>query len=286
MDEEPEGTSPWAWVAGILGIVILAVVGFVVFQLLTGPDEEPGTTDVAVPSLIGATSEDARATLTGLGLELVIAGTQESTEPPDTVIGQDPLAEVAVRPGTQVRVILARGKDAVAVPDLRAKPESEALQTLVAEGLTIGTREEVFDPFVVPGSIVSTNPGPGLLVAPRSRVDYQVSKGPEPTPSPTPEPTPSPTPEPTPVPTPAPTPVPTPVPTPAPTPVAVGNYVCQSRTDAEAALSGAGLGATVLPADAPGTWFVTSQNPAPGTSVAPGSNVAISLAETRPASCP
>jgi hypothetical protein len=220
-EEHGGGGGPWAWIAGLLGILILVVVGFVVFQLLTrGGSPQPSAGPVTVPSVVGQNVEQARAVLAAAGLELVVAGTEESTQAPDSVLRQDPSANASVAAGSQVRVILARGRDAVAVPDLRARPENEALQLLVQEGLTIGTRTEVFDPFIQPGSIVNTNPGPGLLVAPGARIDYQVSKGPEPTPSPTPspEPTPTPTPEPTPTPTPAPTPTPTPVPTPPPTP--------------------------------------------------------------------
>jgi serine/threonine protein kinase len=31
------GTSPWAWVAGLLGLLILVVAGFLIFKLVTGP---------------------------------------------------------------------------------------------------------------------------------------------------------------------------------------------------------------------------------------------------------
>ena len=30
------GTSPWAWIAGLLGLAILVVAGFLIFKLLTG----------------------------------------------------------------------------------------------------------------------------------------------------------------------------------------------------------------------------------------------------------
>ncbi len=280
-DDDPDRTSPWAWVAGVLGIAILAIVGFVVFQLLTAGNEPSPSADVRVPSLVGKTADDARATLDDLGLELIVAGTQESTEAPDTIIAQDPLANVPVKAGSQVRVTLARGKDAAAVPDLRARPESEALQLLVSEGLTIGTREEVFDAFIAVGSIVNTNPGPGLLVAPGTRVDYRVSKGPEPTPSPTPTPTHTPTPTPTPPPTPAPTPAPT------PGPRNTGDYRCVTLAQAQTQIEGDGFTVGTVDA-APGaddTWIVLSQDPAPGQSRPFGTAINLTMAPVGTA-CP
>jgi beta-lactam-binding protein with PASTA domain len=175
--------------------------------------------------------------------------------------------------GTQIQLTVARGKQSVTVPDLRAKVEADALQQVVQAGLAIGTRSEAFDPVVALGTIISQDPGPGLIVAPGTPVSYVVSKGPEPSASPSPSPTPTLTPTPTPPPTPAPTPAPTPTlaPTPAPTPgkAVVPNYKCQTLTAVEAALPGDGLKlgtVTPIPGGTPdGTWIVWGQSLAAGS---------------------
>jgi tRNA A-37 threonylcarbamoyl transferase component Bud32 len=223
-DGEDEGSSPWAWVAGLLGLAILVVVGFLLFQLLTsggsaGPTPSPSASagSVTVPNFVGMDYETAKTQAEALGLTLVIASSEQSDRPENEILSQDPVANVSVAQGTEISVVTARGPVAVPVPDLRGKTENEALQLIVSGGLTVGTRSEAFDPLVAAGLVVSQNPGPGIIVTPLAPVDYTISKGPEPTPTPTPPPTPTPTPPPTPTPTPPPTPTPTEAPTPTPT---------------------------------------------------------------------
>jgi serine/threonine-protein kinase len=266
--EDEEGrSSPWAWVAGLLGIGVLVVIGFLLFRLLTGggtatesPSPSIAASPVPVPTFVGGLFDDAQEQALALGLELIVSGTEESDEEAGTILSQDPAEGTEVQPGTQVRVVVARGRESVAVPDLRAKPESEALQIVVAEGLVPGTRTEGFDAFVPQGAIISQQPGPGILVAPGTAVDYVVSQGPEPTPTPTPQPTPTPTPQPT--------PPPTPKPTPTPGPVNVGDYTCQTVEVATTNIDDDGFMVGDSTAASPGSpdigWIVVGQDPAPG----------------------
>jgi beta-lactam-binding protein with PASTA domain len=117
-------------------------------------------------------------------------------------------------------VTVAQGIEQVPMPDLRNKTEAQAVQEIVTAGLLPGIKAEAFDPTVPLGLVVSQSPAPGVVVAKGTAVDYTISKGPEPTPTPTIAPTPTPTPPPTapPTPPPPPTPTPKPPPTAAPTP--------------------------------------------------------------------
>ena len=197
-DDGGGGSGPWAWVAGALGIAILAIVGFLIFQLLAGggtPTPSASPTLVTVPSFVNLAYADAEAMAADLGLTVVRAGSEERTDvAADTVLSQDPPEGTPVPVDTEIRLTVARGKESAIVPDLRGKLESEALQMVITEGLGVGTRTEAFDPFVPAGAVVSQSPGPGILVAPGTPVDYVISKGPEPSPSPTESPTPSPSP--------------------------------------------------------------------------------------------
>ena len=40
--EDSRGGGPWVWISGLLGLLILVVVGFVAFQLLSRPETAPG----------------------------------------------------------------------------------------------------------------------------------------------------------------------------------------------------------------------------------------------------
>ncbi len=224
-DDDAGGTSPWVWVSAFLAIAILVAVGYLVVRFLTDPGGPPPASQVDVPNLVDLSFEDAERQASDVGLVVIRAAFVPSDKPDGTVVAQDPAAGTRVDEGSEVRLTLAQGDETVTVPDLRNRVESEALNLIFSSGLTVGIRTEIFDPIVPIGAIVSQDPRSGLVVTKGISVNYVVSKGPEPTPTPTPEPTPTPTPEPTPTPTPTPPPTPTPTlpptptpPTPAPTP--------------------------------------------------------------------
>jgi serine/threonine-protein kinase len=261
-DLEPEGTSPWPWVAGLLGIVLLLVLGFLVFRFLSGGGggarPTPSAADqVTVPDFVGMTFDAAQAQADDLGLEVSQAAFVESTEPPNTVVAQDPAADAVVDSGSTINLTLARGTTFVAVPTIRGLPEGEAVTVIVGAGLKVGTRTDAFDPLVPVGSVVSQDPDPGLQAAPGTPVDYVVSKGPEPSPSPTPSPD-----------------------------TQVGNYVCQTLGDAKAAVANDGFViGFVAPPDAPDSWFVFAQTPVAGASRPRGADVKFGVQSQKPDSC-
>jgi serine/threonine-protein kinase len=278
------GTSPWLWVSGLLAIVILGLAGFLVFRFLSAPST-PAPAQVTAPSLVGKSYEDAKAAATKVGLSVARAAFEPSNQPDGTVLAQKPAEGTKVDPGTTIELTLALGDQTVPVPDLRGKSESEALNLIASAKLTIGTRSEAFDPFIPAGSIVSQDPGPGVVVTQGLAVNYLVSQGPEPTPSLAPSPTPVLTPPP------VVTPPPTPAATPPPGPRNVGNYVCLALGAAADAIAADGFTVGTVTAQPGGTadatWIVVGQDPAAGTSQPYGS--AINLTVHDPASlgtCP
>ena len=92
--------GPWAWVAGLLGIAVLAIIGFLLFRLLTGggagataqsPSASPEP--VTVPSYVDMLIDDAQTEAGDIGLEIIVSGTEESTDvDPGTILSQDPVA--------------------------------------------------------------------------------------------------------------------------------------------------------------------------------------------------
>ena len=218
-DDDDDRTSPIVWIAGIVAIALLVAVAFLVFQMASGgrtPVEQ-----VTVPNFVGMTAVAAGESAQQLGITLTPTAQVASDQPEGTVLAQDPPAGTRIDQGGAVKITVATGVGTVPVPDLKQKTEQQALQAINTAGLLVGLRTEAFDPLVPVGLVVTQSPSAGVVVAKLTPVDYVISKGPEPTPSPTPTPipTPTPTPVPTPTPTPVPTPTPTPVPTPTPTPV-------------------------------------------------------------------
>ncbi len=282
------GAGPWGWVAGLLGLGLLVVIGFIVFRLMSGGPAPTGT-QVVVPNFVGQTLDQAQTLATAQGL--VVSPTKfvtSSDQPEGTVTEQDPQPNAQVAKGSTVSVTVVTGKALVAVPDLRNLTQAAAITALVQAQLTPGAGTEAADPEVPKGSVISSSPSTGIEVAVGTTVDYLLSTGPAATPTPTPSPTPSPTPTPT--PTPAPTPTPTPAPTPTPTPLnTIGEYRCQTLGQAKADIAADGfVVGTVTPQPAGYTAaddsFVFDQLPLPGKKRALGTKVDLSVYD--PASYP
>jgi serine/threonine protein kinase len=211
--DEVTPVSAWAWVAGFLALFLVTLLGLTIFLWMN--KNAPANDTVAVPDLVNLQYAQAQQLAQGVGLEIQPIYQPNNTKNPDnTVVSQDPSAGSFVNKGDTIKVTVVTGVPQVVVPTVRNLTESEALNALASVGLTAGNRTEAYDPTIPEGQIVSTNPRDGLSVLKGSSVDYVVSKGPEPTPTPTPSPTPSP------LPTLAPTATPTAAPTPTPAPTA------------------------------------------------------------------
>ena len=267
-DEEPGGTSPWVWISALLALAILAVVGFLVFRLLSGPGK-PAIEQVTVPTLVGKTFAQAQVAAQQVGLTAQITAIDAtSTQPPNTVLVQDPAAGASAAKGGKVNLTVAGGPQQVAVPSLITHTEADALNLLAQANLKAGKRTEAFDPTIPSGSVIDQNPSAGQPVTAGSTVAYTVSKGPQPTP------------------TPSPTPVPTPTPTPAP--INVGDYRCMTLGQAGGEIEAdqfrtgnvtvdAASGAETPPYAPEEGSIVVAQAPAPGTKRKPGSRIDLTV---------
>ena len=272
---EEEGGSGWGWLAAILGLLVLAVAGVLAFVLLSG--RGPGATPTPtvalapVPNLVNLPFEEAQRRAETAGFTLVVGSSQERTDvDPNTVLSIEPAFGQSAPEGSEIRATVSVAPGNVQVPDLRGLTEAEAVERIRDEGLARGDRSVAFDPVIPEGSVISSEPSFPNEVAPNTPINYVVSQGPEPTPSPSPSPTP------TPAPTPSPTPVPTEAPTPVPTatPVSVGDYRCTTPSVAQTSIESAGLtlGQTT-PANPPADWLVIEQDPRRGRTVPPGTPV-------------
>src|SRR6476646_8358463 len=141
---EDESTSPAAWIAGIVAVVLLALVAFFVFQLASGGRTQ--AEQVTVPQLVGLSSTQASTRAEALGLTLTSTGVASSDQPEGTILSQDPLPGTKVDVGTPIKVTVATGPGTVPVPYLKFKDDTGALQAISDAGLRVGIRSEEFDP--------------------------------------------------------------------------------------------------------------------------------------------
>lgn len=163
-------------VIGAIGVGVLAViVAVMAFLLLTR-----GNDDVAVPDVVGMSTEDAVEALTDIGLvadtELVV----REDASPGTVVGQDPEAGASLEPGSAVRLEVARegaepSTAQVVVPNLIGLAQADAVAALTDLGLAVDT--EPVDPGgAAPGTVVAQDPPEGTALGPGSHVRLQVAQ--------------------------------------------------------------------------------------------------------------
>jgi serine/threonine-protein kinase len=118
---------------------------------------------VAVPSVIGLSSDSAEAQITDAGLVPALQE-QESEEPEGEVISQDPSAGTELRVGSTVTITISTGIEQVVVPDVVGIAARDAERQLRAEGLVAVRREtEVSEPSE-DGQVIDQRPAAGVEV--------------------------------------------------------------------------------------------------------------------------
>jgi serine/threonine-protein kinase len=199
--EEP-ASSPWIWVAAILGLFVVTITCLIVF-LVASKESAPV---VWAPYLVGDSYATAQQQADSYGLQIVASYRENDGDQPDgTVVDQNPSAGSQMHKGDTIYVTVVTGQPLVEVPNLVGVTEADATKALQDAGFKLGARTDQYDSSIPAGSIISTNPKAGVDVPKGTEIDYVVSKGPEPSESPSESPSPSPSPSPTPTPTPTPT---------------------------------------------------------------------------------
>ncbi len=92
------------------------------------------------------------------------------------MLSQDPAPGTEVAPGSAVSYVESLGVETVAVPDL-AGPAADAPDTITAAGLSVGDAGQAYSDTVPSGEVLSQDPAPGTEVAPDSAVSYVESLG-------------------------------------------------------------------------------------------------------------
>ncbi|GAA5159757.1 Stk1 family PASTA domain-containing Ser/Thr kinase [Ornithinimicrobium tianjinense] len=166
-----------ALLLGVLALLATAGVAWVLWQVM-GPGGAPETPQVAVTSTVGMTEEQARQVLTDDGFVVPEATERSSEKEAGTVIEQDPPGGTAPQ-GSQVRLVVSAGPEALTVPRLAGMDEDAARAELARLGFTNvrAEAEEVDDPDVEKGLVIGTDPEEGQEVAPDREIVLRVSSG-------------------------------------------------------------------------------------------------------------
>lgn len=170
--------EPRRGVGRIIGVTVavlvaLGLVGFVAYQLLSGPRQP---VQVAVPSVVGATEQDARNQLDNAGLRVgEVQRVESDVDEIDTVLSTDPAPGVAVDERTAIGLQVGSGPVEVTVPRLIGLTVEQATADLTAAGLVPGTRTEQETPDAAQvGKVTTSDPEPGTRVAGKSAVNIVI----------------------------------------------------------------------------------------------------------------
>lgn len=161
------------------GIALLAVA---ILGLLSGVWLAMGGSifgkEVQVPNLQGMDIKEATDKLNELDLKIAVAGRNFSEEvEKDLIISQEPAADQTVKTGREIAVVLSKGPEMVAVPNVVGLTQSDAEIQLRNASLVLGSVAQNYDDRYAQGMVVSQSPSPGGEAAKGSKVNLLVSKG-------------------------------------------------------------------------------------------------------------
>lgn len=137
-----------------------------------------------VPSVLGQTVEQARATLEAKGFALGSVSEEESDSPEGTIIRQSPDAGTDAESSQSVSVVVSKGRSIkeVAMPGLLGKSLDAAKAEIEAAGLKVGSVTYGYSADYPSGQVIEQQYSSGTSLEEGTSVSIKVSKGPEPQP--------------------------------------------------------------------------------------------------------
>ncbi|MGL5764246.1 MAG: PASTA domain-containing protein, partial [Sarcina sp.] len=208
---------------------------------------------VQIPNIIGMTVENAKATLTDLGLTVTTSQSYSDTIKNGEVMSIDPSVGSEIAKDSTVNLVVSQGPQQVNVPNVAGMTLDQAKQAIQQAGLVVGTVTQQHSDSVANGNVISVSPTGATPKG--STINITVSSGKE------------------------------------IQMVAVPNVEQKSLQDATAALQGAGLNVNAVKGleapDASKNGLVYQQNPGASYQVKAGATITITYyANAKPAPVP
>jgi serine/threonine-protein kinase len=174
---EPPAPPERRWGTIIATVVGLGLLAAVVVYLLVSQNDTGGSgaTLVDVPNVVSQPVATATQTLHNLGLKTSQLNDETSTQPPGTVINQDPAGGRKADKGSTV--VLTISSTTATVPDVKGQTIDQANAAFARVGLTV-TRQDTENAFLTPGTVIATNPAAGAVVNKGTAVAVQVAVAP------------------------------------------------------------------------------------------------------------
>ncbi|MDS0524938.1 Stk1 family PASTA domain-containing Ser/Thr kinase [Clostridium sp. SHJSY1] len=167
-------------IMAIIAVIALLLVVTGAGALMYGNNSagEKQAEEVKVPNIKGMSLDQAKAELDKVGLTLEEAGTEESTEPENTVLEVSPDVGSSVKKGDKVRVMLSAGVTKIKVPDITEESIDDAKKILEKSKLTNYEVKNQSDDSIPSGNVIKTDPTANSEVAADTKITIYVSTGP------------------------------------------------------------------------------------------------------------
>lgn len=133
---------------------------------------------ISIPSIAGLSQDDAKNTLTPLGLHLAIGSKSFSEDiPAGKIISSNPGGGGHLSKGGTVFIILSKGPERIAVPSIAGMTSDAASAALIGAGLKIGNTTQDYSSTIASGMVIDGDPVSGTPVRRNSIVNLVISKG-------------------------------------------------------------------------------------------------------------
>jgi len=157
----------------IIAAMLAVALGIGGWYVLVGPGSR-----IVVPSVVGATLEEANVALTPLGLRSeVIEKRFDEDIAAGKILESDPSGGRKIDAGGSVKLIISKGQERYVIPVLTGLTPEAAIKALVSQPLKSAGIIEEFNSTIPKGLVISTNPSNGQKVKRDTPVTILVSKG-------------------------------------------------------------------------------------------------------------
>jgi eukaryotic-like serine/threonine-protein kinase len=157
----------------IIAAMLAVALGISGWYVLVGPGSR-----IVVPSVVGASVEEASAVFAPLGLRSeVIENRFDEEIPAGKILESDPSGGDKIDAGGSVKLVISKGQERYVIPVLTGLTPEAALKLLTNQPLKSAGIVEEFNTTIPKGLVISSNPSNGQKVKRDTPVTILVSKG-------------------------------------------------------------------------------------------------------------
>lgn len=163
-------------ILALVAVLILAGAAITTYFLTTNNKKAD---DLKLPKIIGLTEKEAENTLKAMGLEILVAGEEKSTEPEGTVVKANKNEGDTVTKGETIRVYVSGGETKKILQNVEGLGEDQATTFLKNAGIEIIINREYSDA-VEKGKVIKQDPAGNTEIKEGTKVTLTISQGKKP----------------------------------------------------------------------------------------------------------